>query len=145
MSNNTSDSANDSSATSKGLGIFAATIANIAAVTVGVDASDTVAIQCIGGRSIGKYFVFNGAVQLSARYNGMRSAFQANREIFVPQYVGRIHHLNLITADYDRLLTCVDRRFQALVAPAAQVGLGLHAIPAIPVNHYLVEQMTLPV
>jgi hypothetical protein len=128
-----------------GLGKFAASIANIAAVTVGVDASDTVAIQCIGGRSIGKYFVFNGTVQLSARYNGMRSAFPAEKEIFVPRQMGAVHHLNLITADYDRLLTSVDRRFQALLNPAAQVGLGLPANVGMPANQHLVEQMSFPI
>ncbi|KAH7073149.1 hypothetical protein FB567DRAFT_537169 [Paraphoma chrysanthemicola] len=145
MSNHASHSANEPIATPKGLGVLAATIANIAAVTVGVDASDTVAIQCIGGRSIGKYFVFNGAVQLSARYNGMRSAFQEDNEIFVPQQVGGISHLDLRTADYDRLLTNVESRFQALVTPAARVNLGPHVFPGIPVNHYLVEKMTLPI
>jgi hypothetical protein len=45
-------------------------------LAVGVDSTQcAVAIQCIGGRSIGKYVAFIGTIQLSNRYDGMKKAF----------------------------------------------------------------------
>lgn len=69
------------STSSAGLSWLIALLAEIEALAAGVPAIDTVAIQCIVGRSFEKYFVFNGPINAGASYRGIQLAFGANREM----------------------------------------------------------------
>ena len=92
---------------------FIALAGNAASLTVGVDASCTVAMQCISGLSFGKFFVFNGPILLKDRYDGMKMAFGANREIFTPVRLGEeMGYTPLSIEDYDRLITAADLKQQ---------------------------------
>jgi len=89
-------------------------ISSIGALTYGVDSADTVAIQCLGGRSLGKYFVFNNAVDLEARYRGMRRAFRKEYELFVPdRYRGAYRMPNLEPQDVAMLLEAASQKLQS--------------------------------
>jgi hypothetical protein len=87
------------------------------------------------GRSFGKYFVFNGPLKVSDRYDGMRAAFGADNEIYLPTQVG-LRHASLNTAAFDRLLLSADQQFQATIALAA---------PGFVSNHYLENPSNLPI
>jgi hypothetical protein len=104
----------------------AALLSNTATLTVGVNAKCTVAIQCICGLSLGNFFVFKGPVQLKDRYNGIKVALGANREIFTPVRVGvQMRYTPLSIGDYGRLLTAADQKYRERLTPGVRVNAWL--------------------
>jgi hypothetical protein len=91
---------------SRYFGSLASALSALATTTWGVDAIDTVAIQCINGRSFGKYCVFNGSIDLPHRYDGLKRAFDSDNEIFKPKRTGsRVAPPALTVQQYDLLVT----------------------------------------
>ncbi|KAK6522173.1 hypothetical protein TWF281_002740 [Arthrobotrys megalospora] len=73
----------------------------------GVNPVDTVAIQCLVGRSADKYLALNSSIDIAARYDGMKRAFNDNKdyEILVPvRKAGRLETTPLTAANYDALV-----------------------------------------
>ena len=84
------------------VGLFVSVAGAMCVTRVGLDASVTVAIQCMGGRSWGKYCIFNGTLDLKSRKEGMNIAFGADREIYPPRWLaGIMEHAPLSGPDYD--------------------------------------------
>ena len=130
-----------------GLGWMISLFASTRALAVGVEAIDTVSIQCIVGRSFEKYFVFNGPVDLRARYSGMQRACGCNREIMPSaQYsLDTPDEHALSVPEYNDLLECTQRRFHARFLESSH---GLHVVPWSPVNRLLdvgIESAVFPV
>jgi hypothetical protein len=125
-----------SGSAASGVGWMIALFAISRALAVGVEANDTVAIQCIVGRSLEKYFVFNGPINSGARYRGMQRGFCANREIMrsTQSSYDTPHMRKLSVPEYNDLLECTQRRFDARFLESTH---GLHVVPWAPVNRLL--------
>ena len=113
------------------IGVLAAVVGAMSILTLGLDAHITVAIQCLGGRSWGKYCVFNGPLELESRYKGMKTAFGGDQEVYIPKWLaGELALPPLSTADYDKLVAACDAKFRKRVGESMKVNnfLGIHII-----------------
>jgi len=94
--------------------ILGAVAAHIASVTAGIDASTEVGTRCLGGRSLGQFFVFHSTFEGNSRYLGMQKAFGDDTEMF--RVVGFNPPRDLDSTDYDKLVNA------ALVAADVSVS-----------------------
>ncbi|GIK07244.1 hypothetical protein Aspvir_002902 [Aspergillus viridinutans] len=86
-------------------------LGSMQAINQGVDPSHTVAIQCLVGRTFGKFFVLNGPASVDDCYSGMKLAFGAPRELFAPTRIGG--HMSippLVQANFDELVNAAARK-----------------------------------
>jgi hypothetical protein len=115
------------------LNIATAILGNLSVVTYGVDAKRTFAIQCRGGKSHGRYFVFNGPFDFGDRHEGMKNGLGVEGEFWRPTGHGAVTHEPLDTAGYEKLLACAAKRFDAtpVLVSAAHQQLHSHMVSPI--------------